>query len=65
MVFLISHISASDEPAEGKDDASPLHEVSSETLNPERDIEETEKESKEEEENEDQEHQGEEWSMHN
>lgn len=61
MVFLISRISVTDEPAEGRDDEPSLHEVSSEVFSPARDAGEEGEGSREEE---DQEDQGEEWGMH-
>lgn len=59
MVFLISHISVTDEPAEGRDDEPSLHEVSSEVLSPARDAGEEDEGSRGEEESKDQEDQGE------
>ena len=64
MIFLIAHISVTDESAESRDDAPSLHEVSSEVFSPARDAGEEDEGSREEEENKDQEDQGEEWGMH-
>lgn len=63
-MFLISHISVTDESAEGRDDDPSLHEVSSEVFSPARDAGEEDEGSREDEENKDQENQGEEWDIH-
>lgn len=64
MVFLISHVSVTDESAEGRDDEPSLQEVSSEVFSLARGSGEEDEGSREEEENQDEEDQGEEWSMH-